>query len=92
MANDNYNSEFILKNGWPCFDGHFEQSPLPEEILPTITYKRDQKTQCKRVLHPAFPPPFLSALCILQIFFFLFRIWTNQPAYERMIDLMTWKT
>ena len=72
MANDNYNSEFILKNGWPCFDGHFEQSPLPEEILPTITYKRDQKTQCKRVLHPAFPPPFLSALCILQIFFFSF--------------------
>ena len=91
MANDNYNSEFILKNGWPCFDGHFEQSPLPEEILPTITYKRDQKTQCKRVLHPRIPAPFCQ-LSVSYRSFFLFRIWTNQPAYERMIDLMTWKT
>ena len=93
MANDNYNSEFILKNGWPCFDGLILNNlPCPKKYYLRLRIKEIKKPNVSVFCTPHSRPLFCQLSVFYRSFFFLFRIWTNQPAYERMIDLMTWKT
>ena len=70
MANDNYNSEFILKNWWPCFDGLILNNlPCPKKFYLRLRIKEIKKPNVSAFLHPVFPPLFVSSLYFTDLFF-----------------------
>ena len=70
MANDNYNSEFILKNGWPCFDGLILNNlPCPKKIYLRLRIKEIKNPNVSVFCTPAFPPLFVSSLYFTDLFF-----------------------
>ena len=71
MANDNYNSEFILKNGWPCFDGLILNNlPCPKKFYLRLRIKEIKNPNVSVFCTPAFPPLFVSSLYFTDLFFF----------------------